>query len=59
MNNLVLILLFIFAGVAFLAWVLGRFGGNPDPAKTQRIARWIYPLVGLSLVISAVQYFLR
>ncbi len=59
MNKLFLLLLFIFGGVALLAWVLGRFGGDPDPEKTRRYARWIYPLVGLSLVLSLLQYFFR
>ncbi len=59
MTNLVMLLLAIFAGVALLAWLLGRFGGEADPARTQRIARWIYPLVGLSLLLSMLQYFLQ
>lgn len=59
MNNLFLILLFIFGGVALLAWGLGRFGGDPDPEKTQRYARWIYPLVGLLLVLSLLRYFFQ
>ncbi len=59
MANLLLLLVFIFGGVALLAWLLERFGGQPDPQRVQRLSRWIYPLVGLTLVLSAVQYFLR
>ncbi|MFV8818218.1 hypothetical protein [Haliea sp. E17] len=57
MSNLLLVLLFIFAGVALLAWALERFGPDPDPERTRRLTRWIYPLAGLALVLSALRYF--
>lgn len=38
--------------------VLGdRFGKPEDPEKMARIQRWIMPLVGLMLVLSAAKYF--
>jgi len=57
-NHLLLLLVGIFAGVALLAWLLERFAGPADPQRVQRVARWIYPLVGLLLVLSALRYFL-
>ncbi len=38
--------------------VLGdRFGKPEDPEKMARIQRWIMPLVGLMLVLSAAKFF--
>ncbi|TGD74030.1 hypothetical protein E4634_07785 [Mangrovimicrobium sediminis] len=58
MTNLLLILVLIFGGVAFIAWALERFGGEPDPAQVQRLGRWIMPLLVITAVIGALQYFL-
>ena len=57
MNNLLLILFFLFVGVALMVFLGERFAKPADPEKTQRIARWIMPLVGLMLVLSAGRYF--
>ena len=56
MNNLLLILLFIFAGVALMV-VAGRFAKPVDPERTRQLQRWILPLVGLSLVLSLIKYY--
>ncbi|MFT4822405.1 MAG: hypothetical protein ACJASY_003137 [Halioglobus sp.] len=38
--------------------VLGdRFGKAQDPEKMARVQRWIMPLVGLMLVLSAFKFF--
>ena len=58
MNNLLLILLLVFGGV-FLMVVLGeRFASPMEPERLRKISRWIYPLVGLMLVISLVKYYI-
>ena len=57
MNNLMLILLFVFAGVALMVLLGERFAKPADPEQTQRISRWIMPLVGLTLVLSLFKYY--
>ena len=58
MNNLLLILLFIFGGVAVMVLLGERFGSPADPARQQQLRRWIMPLVGLMLVLSLVKFYL-
>ena len=58
MGNLLIILLFVFAGVAAMVVLGDRFGKPQDPEKMARIQRWIMPAVGLMLVLSAVKFFL-
>lgn len=58
MDNLLLLLIFIFAGVALMVFLGERFGGSPDPERLAKIQRWILPLVGLSLVIALIDYYL-
>jgi len=58
-NNLLLLLIFIFGGLALIVLVLERFAKPMEPEQVQRISRWIYPLVGLLLVLSALRYFLQ
>ena len=59
MNNLLLLLLFIFGGIAVLAFILERIAKPMEPERALRVSRWIYPLVGLLLVLSALKYFLQ
>jgi len=58
MNNLLLILLFIFGGVAVMVVLGERFGSPADPERQQQLRRWIMPLVGLMLVLSLVKFYL-
>jgi hypothetical protein len=58
MNNLLLILLFIFGGVAVMVVLGERFGTPADPERQQQLRRWIMPLVGLMLVLSLVKFYL-
>jgi len=58
MNNLLLILLFIFGGVALMVVLGERFGTPADPERQQQLRRWIMPLVGLMLVLSLVKFYL-
>ena len=58
MNNLLLILLFIFGGVAVMVVLGERFGSPVDPERQQQLRRWIMPLVGLMLVLSLVKFYL-
>ena len=58
MANLVLILFFVFSGVALMVVLGERFGKPADPEKLRRIQRWFLPLVGLMLVLSLLRYYL-
>jgi heme/copper-type cytochrome/quinol oxidase subunit 1 len=52
-------LLAIFGGIAVLSLVLQRFASPMEPDKVNRISLWIYPLVGLALVLATARYFLQ
>jgi hypothetical protein len=56
---LFLLLLAIFAGVALMAIVSRRFSGREDPGRMQQLQRWLIPLVGLMLVLSLVDHYVR
>ena len=58
MNNLFLLLLAIFGGVALMVVVLEKFGSPMSPEKQANLSRWIMPLVGVSIVLAMVKYFL-
>ena len=58
MNNLLLILLFIFAGVALMVVLGERFAQPADPRRIRQLRRWLMPLVGLMLVLSLLDYYL-
>ena len=58
MGNLLLILLFVFSGVALMVILGERYGTPTDPEKLRRIQRWFLPLVGLMLVLSLLRYYL-
>jgi uncharacterized membrane protein YfcA len=57
-NDLLLLLLLIFVGVALMVVLGERFAKPIDPERMRRLSRWIYPLVGLMLVLSLVRFYL-
>jgi hypothetical protein len=58
MNNLLLILLLIFGGVTLMVVLGERFARPVDPARMQRIRRWLMPLVGVMLLLSLLDFYL-
>ena len=58
MNNLVMVLLLIFAGVALMVVLGERFASPADPERMRQLRRWLIPLVGLMLVLSVADYYL-
>lgn len=58
MNTLLLLLLFIFAGVALMVVLGERFATPMEPEKLRKISRWILPLVGLAIVLRMLDYWL-
>ena len=58
MNDLLLLLLLIFGGVALMVVLGERFAKPIEPERMRRQSRWIYPLVGVMLVHSLVRYYL-
>ncbi len=58
MSDLLLILLLIFGGVALMVVLGERFAKPADPEKTALLRRWLWPLVGLMLVLSLLDYYL-
>ena len=57
MNTLVVILLFIFGGVALMVVVGEKFAKPMEPEQLRRITRWILPLVALSILIQMFRYW--
>ena len=59
MNNLLLILLFVFGGVALMVVLGERFAQPADPERMRQLRRWLLPLVGLMLVLSVAEHYFR
>jgi cadmium resistance protein CadD (predicted permease) len=57
MNNLLLLLLFIFGGVALMVVLGERFAKPADPERMQQLSRWLMPLVGIALVLGMLNHF--
>lgn len=58
MNNLLLLLLMIFGGVALMAALGERFAKPADPERLAQLRRWLIPLVGLMLVLSLADHYI-
>ncbi len=58
MNNLILLLLMIFAGVALMVVLGERFARPLDAEQSSRLSRWLLPLVGIMLLLSLLDYYL-
>ena len=57
MNNLMLILLLIFGGVALMVVLGERFAKPADPQRMRQLRRWLMPLVGVMLVLSLIDFY--
>ena len=58
MSNLLILLALIFGGVALMVILGERFARPADPAQAARLSRWLWPLVGLMLLLSLLDYYL-
>jgi hypothetical protein len=58
LNNVLLILLFIFGGVALMVVLGERFARPADPQRMQQLRRWLMPLVGIMLLLSLVDFYM-
>jgi len=59
MRTLFLLLFLIFVGVALMVVLGERFAKPADPERMNQLRRWLVPLVGLMLVLSLVNYYIR
>jgi cadmium resistance protein CadD (predicted permease) len=57
MNNLILILLLIFGGVALMVVLGGKFAKPMEPEKMQKLSRWIMPLVIISIIVQLIYVY--
>jgi len=57
-NNLLMLLLFIFGSVALMVFLGERYARPADPERMARIRRWLVPLVGIMLLLSLLDYYL-
>ena len=57
MNNLILILLLIFGGVALMVVLGGKFAKPMEPEKMQKLSRWIMPLVIISIIVQLIYLY--
>lgn len=57
MNNVMLILLLIFGGVALMVVLGERFAKPADPQRMRQLRRWLMPLVGVMLVLSLIDFY--
>lgn len=58
MNNLLMLLLFIFGSVALMVFLGERYAKPADPERMARMRRWLVPLVGVMLLLSLLDYYL-
>jgi peptidoglycan biosynthesis protein MviN/MurJ (putative lipid II flippase) len=58
MSNLLVLLLLIFAGVGLMVVLGERFAKPADQQQAARLSRWLWPLVGLMLLLSLLDYYL-
>ncbi|MFU8762979.1 MAG: hypothetical protein ACNA7T_00545 [Haliea sp.] len=58
MNNLLMLLLFIFGSVALMVFLGERYARPADPERMARIRRWLVPLLGIMLLLSLLDYYL-
>lgn len=58
MSNLLLLLLFIFGGVALMVVLGERFASPADPERMRQLQRWLIPLVGVMLLLSLLDFYL-
>lgn len=58
MNNLLMLLLFIFGSVALMVFLGERYARPADPERMARMRRWLVPLVGVMLLLSLVDFYL-
>lgn len=58
MGNLLLFLLLIFAGVALMVVLGERFAKPADSQQLHKLQRWLLPLVGIALLLSALKFYL-
>ena len=57
MNNVMLILLLIFGGVALMVVLGERFAKPADPQRMRQLRRWLMPLVGVMLLLSLIDFY--
>ncbi len=57
MNNLLLVLLLVFGGVALMVVLGERFAKPADPVRMERLRRWLWPLVGVALLLSLLDFY--
>lgn len=58
MNNLLMLLLFIFGSVALMVFLGERYARPADPARMARLRRWLVPLVGVMLLLTLLDFYL-
>ena len=57
MNSLIMLLLFIFGGVALMVVLGERFAKPADPEQHAKLQRWIMPLLLVAAFVGALQYY--
>ncbi len=58
MNNLLMLLLFIFGSIALMVFLGERYAKPADPERMARMRRWLIPLVGVMLLLSLLDFYL-
>ena len=56
MSNLMLILLCLGIALVLFVYLTERFAAPMPPEKLAKISQWIWPLVGLMIVIQLFRY---
>ena len=59
MANLFTVLVILFATLIVVVYLLERFGPNVPNEKINKMARYIFPLIALFMLLQAIMYFIR
>jgi len=57
-QTLLILLFWIFAGLALMVFVLQRFAKPTSESSTAKLSSWLIPLIGLLLLLRALDYYL-
>ena len=57
MGNLITVLAVLFFSLFIIVYLLERFGPDVPSEKITKMSRYIFPLIGIFMVLQAVRYF--
>lgn len=57
MLNLITVLCILFFSLFVVVYLLERFGPDVPSEKIDKMSRFIFPLIGIFMILQAIRYF--